>query len=186
MTLIVVGLIVLGVLEIVCLLALVDQYKGILQIRERLALDDTALDLEVVNAGVQAAAIGLPLAFSRDDLAVGVMLSTKCASCFTVAEGFKGRVPTGAWAIIAGSESGCKEFQERVGLAGDRVLMDFGGQIADRLHVRTFPSALLFANGQLTAVKSVPSYRELRHVLDDWRSGGHALNATGGQKDGDH
>lgn len=170
MPLIAVGLGIVLLVQAICVLALIDQYKGILQIRHRLDLKDTAIDLDIAETGVLASETGLPSPFSTEEGVVAVLFSTKCASCFSVAEGFKGRVPAGAFAIIAGSEVQCREFQDRVGLTGDRVLMDVDGRIADKLRVRTFPSALLFSRGELTAAKSVPSYRELRHVIDDWRS----------------
>ena len=183
MVLIALVLTVMGLLQIICLLALVDQYKGLLQIRDRLELKDTALDLPVSDLQVRAAGTGLPPSFTSDDVAVGLLFSTKCLSCASVAEGLKGRVPGGAWAIIAGSEPQCEEFRAKAGLTGDRVLLDIGGRITDKLRVRTFPSALLFSNGRLAAAKSVPSYRELRHVLADWDT---PAAADGGHGNHDH
>jgi hypothetical protein len=170
MALLVIVVVMIGVVQAICLLALVDQYKGILQIRDRLELRDAAIDLDVADSTVQAADIGLPAVFSSRAGIVGLVFSTRCGSCFTVAEGLKGRVPDGAWAIIVGSQDQVSEFCDRVGLAGDRVLLDIDGQITERLKIRTFPSALLFASGKVTAAKSVPSYRELRNVLTDWQA----------------
>jgi hypothetical protein len=186
MLLIGIGLGIVLLVQIICVLALIDQYKGILQIRNQLRLRDDAVDLEIAEMGVDASEAGLPPPFSSEEGVVGVLFSTRCASCFSVAEGFKGRVPAGAWAIIAGSEPQCKEFQERVGLTGDRVLADVDGRIADKLRVRTFPSALLFARGELTAAKSVPSYRELRHVINDWHSRPLIANANEGNGSDGH
>ena len=165
-----IGVGVVLILQILCLLALVDQYKGILQIRDRLELRDVPLELATSAAGISAADAGLPAAFSDEASAIGILLSTKCQSCVTVAADMQGRVPGTAWAVIVGAETQCQEFQDRARLAGDRVLWDVNGQISDRLQVRTFPALVLFKSGVLADAKSISSHRGLEEVIKGWRS----------------
>jgi hypothetical protein len=169
MVLITLGLIVLGLTQLICLLALVDQYKGLLQIRNDLRLSDIPHDLSLIDGkGVRASAAGLPAAVDAEELAVVVIFSTKCTACVTVARGLKGGIPPPGWALIAaGSEEQCQDFQRQVGLTGDRILMDVGGRIADNLNVRTFPSAVVFSNGEPVRAETIPSYRQLRRVLKE-------------------
>jgi len=182
MNLIVTALIVIGIAQVLCLLALVDQYKGLLQIREQLKLIDTSYDLELSGVGTRASAAGLPSDLSHTDIAVTLMFSTKCLTCYNVAESMKGRLPASTWAIITGSEGQCAEFQTRAHLGHDRVILDVGGKIVDKLRVHAFPSALLFVDGELRAAKSVPSLREFEHLLKNWNSDVHAtaLASPGG------
>ena len=171
MVLIVIALVVLGLLQIVSLFALVDQYRGLLQIRERLELRDNAQELQIAEGAAHASATKLPPAFATNTVTAALFLSTKCASCLSVAQSLKGRAPRGAWVVIVGAERDCVELQASVGLSDERVLIDTGGQIADQLRVRTYPSALLFVRGELSAARTVPSGRELRRVLDEWDGG---------------
>ncbi len=187
MTLLAIGLGIVLVVQILCLMALVDQYKGLLQIREHLGLKDAAADLDVSPRGIRASDAGLPVPFMMEQRVVGLLFSTKCASCYTVAEGFRGKAPGGAWVIITGSEAQCAGFRDRVGLRGERILDDINGEIAERLLIRTFPSALLFNGGVLAAAKAVPSVREMRRVLDDWLAPKESvLLAPGGSADDGH
>ena len=184
MVLLTMGLIAVALLQVLCLLALVDQYKGLLQIRTSLKLVDTPYDLGLaVDEAPRPSAVGLPADFDTEDIVIVIVFSTKCASCVTVAQGMRGRVPGPAWALIAaGSEEQCREFQRSAALPSDRVLIDVGGLIASGLNVRTFPSAVVFSKGELKTAMTIPSHRQLRNLIEDSvaqfavtnRSGGHA------------
>src|ERR1700726_4995548 len=93
----------LGIIQAICVLALVDQYKGLLQIRRALLLADTPYDLDIGGGAAQLpSAAGLPARLDKDDLSIVVVFSTKCATCITVAHEMAGRLPTQAWAVITG------------------------------------------------------------------------------------
>jgi hypothetical protein len=186
MTLVTVGLIVVGLVQLVCLLALIDQYKGLLQIRTALSLVDTPYDLGLVDGEVsRASAAGLPTVFDAEDLVVIAIFSTKCASCITVAQDWRGRVSEPTWALIAaGSEDQAREFQSKVGLPSDRVLVDVDGRIASNLKIRTFPSAVVFSKGELKTATTIPSYRQLRALIQDSVAQFAGINGRGGHHNG--
>lgn len=187
MILITMGLIAVILLQVICILALVDQYKGLLQIRTALRLVDTPYDLGLADdEALRPSAVGLPAAFDVDEVVVVAIFSTKCASCFTVAQGLRGRLPAPSWALIAaGSEDQGREFQTSVGLPSDRVLMDVDGRIASSLNIRTFPSAVVFSKGSLKTATTIPSYRKLRRLIEDSVAQFVLTNARGGHSDGD-
>jgi hypothetical protein len=168
MALVAVGLILVALIQVLCLFALVDQYKSLLQIRDALRLVDTPQELPLIGVdGILPSSIGLPAVVDAEPFAVVLLLSTKCTTCKAVARGMNGQVPARSWAVIEGrSDDECREFQREVGLAGQEVLIDVGGQIADRLRTRTFPSAVVFSNGAARSVRTVPSYRQFRQMLD--------------------
>jgi hypothetical protein len=186
MALVTIGLIALGVVQLVCLLALVDQYKGLLQIRRQLGLIDTPYDLGLADDGaLRASAAGLPTAFDREDVVVIAVLSTKCASCVTVAQDWHGKISEPAWALIAaGSHEQAREFQEKVGLFSDRVLVDVEGRIANNLKIRTFPSAVVFSKGELKSATTLPSYRQLRALIEESVEQFAGINGRGGHDNG--
>lgn len=175
------AVIAVGALQIICLLALVDQYKGLLQIRAALKLVDAPYDLELAGAEApRPSAVGLPAAFDAEAVVIVIIFSTKCASCITVAQGMRGHTTGPEWVLIAAaSEDQCREFQRNVGLPSDRVLVDVGGRIASGLNVRTFPSAVVFAKGELKTATTIPSHRQLRNLIKDSVAQFAATNGRG-------
>jgi len=168
MGLVAVALTLVVLIQVVCLFALVDQYKGLLQIREASRLVDTSYDIPLFDIdSMLPSAIGLPAAIDHEQFAVVLLLSTKCTACRAVALGMEKRLPDHTWVVLEGrSEDECREFQEQVGLAAEPVFVDAGGRIAERLRAHVFPSAIIFAQGHASSAHSVPSYRQFRQLLD--------------------
>lgn len=130
MTLGIIAILLISIVQLLCLFALVDQYKSILQLRDALRLVDTPQELSLVDLeGVWPSAVGLPVPLDSERFAVVLLLSTKCTTCTAVARGLGGRVQAPLWAVIAaGSERQGEQFQEEVGLTGERVLVDVGDE----------------------------------------------------------
>ena len=162
------GLTFVAVIQVICLFALVDQYKSLLQIRESMRLVDTPNDLPLFDLeGTLPSSVGLPAAVDSEPFAVVLLLSTRCTTCKAVARGMGGQVPAHSWAVIEGrSESECQEFRDEVSLADQPVLIDVGGRIAERLRTRIFPTAIVFSNGVARSARTIPSYRQFRQVLE--------------------
>jgi hypothetical protein len=160
--------ILIAVVQVICLLALVDQYHGLLQIREALGLVDTPQQLAIDGAEyLTPSSVGLPSHLDNEELAVVVLLSTKCGTCRSIGRGFQGHVSSPAWAVIAGeSRERCKEWLIEVGLSGARLVEDIGGTVAESLKLTTFPSAIVFANGSIQSARTLPSFRQLKRLLD--------------------
>lgn len=162
------GLVLVAVIQVICVFALVDQYKSLLQLRDALRLVDTPNELPVLGLdGTLPSSVGLPAVIDGEPFAVVLLLSTKCTTCKAVARGMDGQVPAKTWAVIEGrSESECRGFQEAAGLPNERVLIDPGGRIADGLKTRIFPTAMVFSMGVALRAQSVPSSRQLRQLVD--------------------
>ena len=140
------GLLLVALIQVLCLFALVDQYRSLLQIRDALRLVDVPSDLRVFDLdGVAPSSVGLPNALDTEPFALVLLLSTRCATCKAVARGMSGQVPNHTWPVIEGrSFDECQEFREEVGLVGQQVSIDVGGKISDRLKTRIFPAAIVF------------------------------------------
>jgi hypothetical protein len=162
------GLTLVALIQVLCLFALVDQYKSLLQIREALRLVDTPNEIPLFDLqGTLPSSAGLPATIDSEPFAVILLLSTKCTTCKAVARGMGGQVPVHSWALVeGGSERECLEFKEEVGLPDKQVLIDVGGRIAQKLGTRIFPSAIVFSNGVARSARTVPSYRQFRQLLD--------------------
>lgn len=161
-------LVVIAVIQVVCVLALIDQYRGLLQIRANLGLIDVtkAIDLPAVGARVAPSSVGLPRELDHEALTVVAFLSTKCSTCRTIAEELQGHVRKPLWVIVEGpSAEACSDFLAAVGLSGSRIGQDVQGEIAQRLDLRVAPAALIFLDGQLARALSLPSARQLKRIL---------------------
>lgn len=167
MTLIWLGILFIALVQGICMFALVDQYRSMLQIRDALRLIDTPQELPLLELeGLSPSAFGLPSRIDSEALAVVVLLSTKCTTCTAVARGF-GEFPAPGWAVIAANSTDQIEgFEESVGLSGSRVIRDVGGRVADRMKIRTFPTAIVFAAGAAVNLRTIPSHRQLRRLLE--------------------
>lgn len=168
MAVVLASLTVVALVQVLCLFALVDQYKSLLQIRDALRLVDTPNELPVLSLdGILPSSVGLPAALDAEPFAVVLLLSTKCTTCKAVARGMGGRVPAHSWVVIEGrSEDECREFQQEVSLTDRQVLIDVGGRIADGLRTRTFPTAIVFSSGVARSARIIPSYRQFRQLID--------------------
>jgi hypothetical protein len=159
---------VLAVVQVVCVLALIDQYKGLLQIRTGLGLIDTPRVLELANLGASPApsTLGLPTRLDAETAAVVVFLSTTCTICRSIGEGLRGVVPARMWVVVEGpSPEICAHWLEEVQLSGERIVHDIAGQIAARLQLQVVPAALVFDRGKLKHAQTLPSFRQLERVL---------------------
>lgn len=162
------GLTLLALIQVVCVFALVDQYKSLLQLRDALRLVDTPNELPVLGLdGTLPSSVGLPAVIDGEPFALVLLLSTKCTACKAIARGIGGQVPHKTWPVIEGrSESECREFQEAAELPAERVLLDPGGRIADGLKTRIFPTAIIFSKGVAVLARSIPSYRQFRQLVE--------------------
>lgn len=167
MVLIVIALIVVSLIQCLCLFALVDQYKSLLQIRDALRLVDTPNELPLLGLDeVRPSALGLPAAIDTEPFAVVLLLSTKCTTCRAVAKGMGGHVPSTCWVVVEGrGEPEIRSFREETGLLSGAIFADPGGRIAEKLRAHVFPSAVVFVRGVAQTARSIPSYRQLTQLL---------------------
>jgi hypothetical protein len=160
---------VIAILQVICLLALVDQYKGLLQIRESMGLLDTPepIQLAALTAAPAPSELGLPERLDAEERVVVAFLSTKCTTCRNIGKGLRGHIPTNMLVMLEGPrQDACEQWLTEVGLSGERVLIEsMHDGVASRLDLSIFPSALIFEAGSLRAAQTLPSTRQLRQLL---------------------
>ena len=160
---------VVAIIQVVCVLALVDQYRGLIQIRESMGLIDTPqpIELAAMAASPSPSDIGLPAHLDAAERVVVAFLSTKCMTCRTIGRGLHGRVPRDLWVVVEGpTDEECDRWLDDVGLARERVMVEnMNDGVASRLDLSVFPSALVFDQGFLTAAETLPSSRQLSRLL---------------------
>ena len=166
----------LATLVLLCLLAavifiglgaLVELFRQVQQIRRHLDLDDrpTPLDLGRL-VGKPATTVGLPAELDRTRAAMVLFLTSKCATCRSIAAAFKGAVPLAMWVVVEPvSGDDADLFVEEFRLLGERTVVDRGGRIADRLGLDVTPSAVLVDGGRLQRAETVPSSRQAFAML---------------------
>lgn len=164
----VVSLSVIALIQVICVLALIDQYRGLLQIRASLGLVDSSkeIDLAAVRDRVTPSSLGLPAAVEAESRAVVVFLSTHCSTCLAIASGLGGHVRSPLWLVVEGlSPETAEKWLSGVGLSHERVLQDSDGAIAERLSLDVVPSALVFERGELVRAATLPSIRQLNRIV---------------------
>jgi hypothetical protein len=159
----------IAIVQVICVLALVDQYRSLLQIRENLGLVDTPqpVHLPAMAAALSPSAVGLPARLDAEDRVVVAFLSTRCMTCRTIGRSLRGRVPPGTWVVVCGSTAEDRDrWLAEVELSGERLtLEDMYDGIASRLDLHVFPSALVFEHGALVQALTLPSSRQLDRLL---------------------
>lgn len=167
---------VIALIQVICVLALIDQYRGLLKIRANLGLIDATqpLELAAIGAGTAPSAIGLPAGLDLEERTAVLFLSTTCSTCRTIGQALQGRVREPLWLVIEGpSTEACTKWLSDVRLSGDRIAQDIHGDIAARLGLEIAPSALIFQSGQLVRAAAVSSVRQLQRFVAQGSPDGH-------------
>jgi len=157
-----------AVIQVVCVLALIDQYKGLLQIRTTLGLVDTPRQIEIAPSAppLSLSGLGLPNQLEQADHAILVFLSTKCTTCRMIGSSLRGHVPAPLWMVVEGpSQEACDQWLSEVGLPAGRVTTDVNGQIVRRLNLEVVPAAAVFTGGAFRFAQTLPSFRQLEKLL---------------------
>lgn len=146
----------------------VELYRQVTQIRAYLKLVDEPTPVQLGNAGgVLASTAGLPAAVDSAPSAIVLVLSTKCATCRTLANTVRGAIPRWLWLLVepaTGADEEGRRFVAEFQLDGERTVVDAGGEIAERLGMDVSPLALFFENGRLHRAETVPSARHLYSI----------------------
>jgi hypothetical protein len=158
---------VLSAVVFVQLGALIELFRQVQQIRIAMDLEDRRMPLSLGKAqGVPASAVGLPEQLDGARAAMVLFLSNKCATCHSLAAALRGAVPMTMWIVVEpvfGDDA--EPFVEEFQLAGERTLIDRGGQISGRLGLSVTPSAIFIEDGRLHRAETVPSSRQLFSMM---------------------
>ncbi|GAA4087926.1 hypothetical protein [Actinomadura miaoliensis] len=158
---------VLAALLFVAFGALVEMFHQLKQIREYLEIEDSPILMDLGAAQGQApSAVGLPAELDGSDRALVLLLSNKCRTCFTLAAALQGRVrPPRLWIVVVPVLGDAAEFIDMFDLRGERVVVDEGEHIVNRLGIDATPAAVLVENGRMVKAHSVPSSRQMFAAL---------------------
>jgi hypothetical protein len=160
-TLVAVGVGLLAVVLAVVCAALVEVFRQLAEIRASLNLDDRALPLGLLNMDVSVTEIGLPEELATAPEVIVVFLSTKCATCLSIAEAFRGGAPSSVWFALQSDEAGLTKLTAPLERSSDRIVADVGGKIASRIGLDVTPSVLTVQYGQIVRAQAVSSVRQV-------------------------
>lgn len=156
----------LALLLLVCLLALVDQYRTLEVIRQHLGVNDAPRPIDHPRGRVVPSATGLPAELDGLPHLVLLFLSTSCTTCKTVANALRGKdVPALHVVLKTHSEAAGAEWAREAGLRLDRITFDTAGTVADALQVDITPAAHVIRDEAIVIAQTVPSYRQLEPLL---------------------
>lgn len=163
-------------LVLVCLLAvivflqmgaLVEMYGQLRQVRTHLDMVDQPDPLDLgMSQGALPSSVGLPAELDTAQRALVLFLSNKCQTCFEIAADLGGALPKQLWLVVVPVSGGdASSFVARFGLHGERMLVDEREQVVGRLGLEITPSAIVIEEGRLATAQTVPTTRQLYHLL---------------------
>jgi hypothetical protein len=153
---------------LICLLALVDQYRTLELIRERLKLEDNPEPIELPrDRSITPSAIGLPSSLDTQPYLVVLFLSTSCSTCRSIAEGLRAKRTQDVWVVLQQAHDTAQgtEWLGREGLPVQRSTVDLGGNVAAALNISIIPSVVLYRDGEAVLAQTIPSFRQLVPLL---------------------
>lgn len=158
---------VVAVLVLVCLFALMDQYRSLEEVRDHLGTGDAPRPLTHPVGAIVASEIGLPASLDGAEHAVVLFLSTTCATCSTVARSLRGSLPDDLHVVVRTPTTGVgAEWCDDVGLRPGTVTLATDDRIADAFGLRVTPAGFVLSHDRIAAAQTVPSPRQLEALLD--------------------
>lgn len=158
---------ILAVLTFVLFGALIELFEQVKQLRRFLDLEDRITPIDIGDrVGELPSEFGLPPDLDTAGSGLVLTLSTKCATCQTLAATLRGgRLPPDTWLVVVPVIGDGREFIDAYELHGERVLVDEGQRLTRGLGIEVSPSALFVSEGRLAGAQTVPSVRQLRAIL---------------------
>ena len=146
------------VVAVVCA-ALVEVFRQLADLRRAVNLDDAPRPLALRAGEVHVLDVGLPAALAKEPAAAVIFLSQKCATCLAVAEVFRGGAPASVWFVLP-SPPMPTTLLAMLRESAERVIVDDGDAIANRLGLNVTPSVLTIAFGEITRAEAVSTPRQ--------------------------
>lgn len=158
---------VLAAVVFVQLGALMELFRQVQQIRQHMDLEDRPAPLALGRLTEEpATSVGLPAELDHARSAMVLFLTSRCATCRSIAAAFKAAVPLAMWVVVEPiADDDADAFVEEFQLVGDRTIVDRGGHIADRLGLDITPAAIFIEHGRLQRAETVPSSRQAFAML---------------------
>lgn len=158
---------VIALMLMFCVLALMDQYRTLELVRERLGIKDQPSPVDRPATVPSLESLGLSHLLPRGAAKLVLFLTTNCGSCHSIAAELS-KVAWGPLVVVVGSsnhgdfESWCT----KVGLPPEMVHFDEDGMVSHAFLVSVSPSVFLLHDDQVVLAQTVPSFRHLRPLLD--------------------
>jgi hypothetical protein len=168
MTMLWIVVVLLSLLVLVCLLALVDQYRTMELIRAKLKLEDNPEPIPIPNdRPVNPSAIGLPNELDARAHVAVLFLSTSCTTCRSIAKGLQTKPSTDVWVVLmhAPNEEAGAAWLAAAQMPAERASVDVHGDIASALGIDVVPSVVVYREGDIVLAQSIPSFRQLVPLL---------------------
>ena len=144
----------LALVVAVCFAALLEVFRQLSDIRLVLNLQDEPTPIELRARGLNVEEMGLLLPLANEPKAIVVFLSTKCGTCLSIADAFRGGSPQTVWFVIADSPE-APDIAAILSASGRRVMIDVGDATAERIGLSVTPSVLTVVFGTITRAQSV-------------------------------
>jgi hypothetical protein len=148
----------------VCCAALVEVFKNLEDIRVVLNLSDEPTPMVLSTAALRASDVGLPGELDREPEVIVVFLSSKCGTCRSIAEAFRGGAPATVWFVLSGA-SASAQLTDLLSESFDRLIHDPDDAIADGLGLNVTPSVVTTSFGAITRAQAVSSARQVLRMI---------------------
>ncbi len=158
---------VIAVLVLVCLFALMDQYRTLEEVRDHLGTGDEPRPLTYPTDVIVPSSVGLPAALDGAEHAIVLFLSTTCGTCATVARGLRGPLAPDVHIVLrARSDADGTGWRADAGLAPESTTIATDDRIADAFGLRVTPAGFVLRHDRIVVAQTVPSPRQLVALLD--------------------
>lgn len=165
------ALIAVGLLSLLTFLlfgALLEMYRDIRQLRDAAGILDRPLVVDITSIeGKSPSEYGLPGTLDSAPSAILLFLSERCLTCRVIAASLGEPLPSTLWVVAEARDSQLADNFVKVTnlISHERVLLDIGGQIANRMGLNTSPVGFRIQNGRFASATTVPSTRYLHSIL---------------------
>jgi hypothetical protein len=156
---------VLAVAVTLCCGALTEVFRQLADIRAVLDLDDKPVSLDLGREPLRASELGLPESIATMPEAIVVMLSSKCATCLTIAHAFHGGAPDSVWFLLDAEDHESSPLRINLADSAGRIVSDREGRIAGRLGLEVTPSVLTIRYGDVVRAQAVSSARQVLSLV---------------------
>jgi hypothetical protein len=148
----------------ICCGALVEVFRNLRDIRTVLNLEDEPTPMELATRELELGDLGFAPALESEPEAIVVFLSSKCGTCRTIAEAFRGGAPETVWFVLSGTPEPTP-LLETLAHSLERVIVDIDDEVANRIGVHVTPSVLTLSYGRVTRAQAVSSARQVLRMI---------------------
>ena len=145
--------------------ALVEVFRQLTELRGTLNINDEPIPLGLKAGERRTDEIGLPSELAVEPKAIVVFLSTKCATCLTIAEAFRGGSPATVWFVLPSPPEPTDLIEGGRSQSVDRVIVDADSEIADKLGLNVTPAVLTVSYGEITRAQAVSMPRQVLALI---------------------